>query len=1127
MNLHDLITLRQSGVRSVNVEQDLSNEDVAAGYVLTAQSRACLGRMMAEINGMAPHRAWTLTGPYGSGKSYFGLFLLNLLSTQQHGYRKALSQLQSVDLPLAEQVTRQTFLGTKRGFLPVAITGYRTTFQECLAHGLVKSLNPLSHDLRVKSVLERLEPALAGHSRSVMNWLQDLLLILTSEPHQYSGLLFVFDEMGKPLEYAASHPDQADIYLLQELAEFANRSGDTPLVFVGILHQAFERYAVLMDSTTQREWAKVQGRFEDIAFQEPPELQMRLISSAFEYTSPKLMVELISTQKEQALQASRAGWLPAMMKEDELVDLAQRTYPMHPTTFIALPHIFRRLAQNERSIFAYLASYEPCGFQEFLAQHSIPDVIRLPHLFDYLAANFQGRLYTSSRARALTETLERLNNSIRLSCLDAEILKTIGLLNWLGEVSHVQATEACIISALRTSSNSDEEIRQALSSLQKRSIIVYRRFNQAYAIWQGSDVDIEDRLQRAQEQMTTAFSLADAVQRYLPPRPLIARRHSYEKGIIRYFEVRYVDMQTLNTISLVPNPGASGSVLICLPGNHAEQERFRNWAQTELRGQSNILVGVSRRVSRLYELLHELRSLVWVNENTPELRDDPVARRELRTRISSVEGMIRHQLDQSISLNRLSESAGCTWLWQGNEVTPRLGESLSHLLSTICDELYPYSPVIKNELINRRVPSPQAAAARRNLIEAMLTHPDIPGLGIEGYPPERSMYESILKAGGLHREGDSGKWEFSAPIAGNDTSLHLLPSWQKLEEMVFPVEPVLQPLKEVYACLTAPPYGIADGVLPIFLFVFWHVHQDEMTIYREGTLLPEPQMADWEVLIRRPDLFSVSGCRVTGNRLAVVERLARGLQTEPAVMPVVRTLIRRLKQLPEYAWRTRQLPDSAIQLRTAIDQARSPERFLFFDLPLALGLAAFEESSQPSAERLEEFFQRLNTALESLMNATPRCREWARDEFLAACGLPGGNPGWELFYELADGMIHRTTHPQLLPLLKRVVESSDLQAALDSTLALIANRPLRTWTDADAERFQMQARYLGNLLKERRSEEEAERLLTPSQRLRSQQLSVEIQQYLTEHYHDSSPVIQAAIRRLMHQWDAQADLEDD
>jgi len=73
----------------------------------------------------------------------------------------------------------------------------------------------------------------------------------------------------------------------------------------------------------------------------------------------------------------------------------------------------------------------------------------------------------------------------------------------------------------------------------------------------------------------------------------------------------------------------------------------------------------------------------------------------------------------------------------------------------------------------------------------------------------------------------------------------------------------------------------------------------------------------------------------------------------------------------------------------------------------------------------------------------------------------------------------------------------------------------------------MQARYLGNLLKERRSEEEAERLLTPSQRLRSQQLSVEIQQYLTEHYHDSSPVIQAAIRRLMHQWDAQADLEDD
>ena len=77
---------------------------------------------------------------------------------------------------------------------------------------------------------------------------------------------------------------------------------------------------------------------------------------------------------------------------------------------------------------------------------------------------------------------------------------------------------------------------------------------------------------------------------------------------------------------------------------------------------------------------------------------------------------------------------------------PQAARGLSHLLSAICDDLYAGSPIVWNELINRQKLSSQGAAARRNLIEAMLTHEDQPQLGIEGFPPERSMYESLLKA---------------------------------------------------------------------------------------------------------------------------------------------------------------------------------------------------------------------------------------------------------------------------------------------------------------------------------------------------------------------------------------------
>jgi hypothetical protein len=96
----------------------------------------------------------------------------------------------------------------------------------------------------------------------------------------YRGILLIIDELGKLLEFAAMRPDAADLYLLQEIAEFANRSADTPLVVVGILHQAFERYATFVNSVTQQEWAKIQGRFEDIPFQEPPTRQLHLLARA-------------------------------------------------------------------------------------------------------------------------------------------------------------------------------------------------------------------------------------------------------------------------------------------------------------------------------------------------------------------------------------------------------------------------------------------------------------------------------------------------------------------------------------------------------------------------------------------------------------------------------------------------------------------------------------------------------------------------------------------------------------------------------------------------------------------------------------------------------------------------------
>lgn len=1104
--LASIVTVRQSGVRSINIENDLLSAPVTDGYVLTDQARQVLERMVSRMNGGFTTRAWTLTGPYGSGKSYFSLYLMNLLATLPT-HRAAHSRLQDADRMLAQRVQHVAGLEETRGFLAVPVVGRRASIDSCIKKGVLAAMEPHKH-----------EPAIGRLAKSLRNNgvpLRELLegVRNTAVTLNYNGVILVLDEMGKLLEYAASHPEAIDVYTFQEIAEFANRSGDKPFVFVGVLHQSFERYAGRLDSTTQREWSKVQGRYEDIAFQEPPIQQMMLAARSLQ-VEPGQQLPLVETViRDNAQQVKGTGWRPPTMSPDEFQALAGQAYPLHPTTMVALPYLFRRLAQNERSMFAYLSSHEPHGFQEFLRQNPVSATVRLANLFDYLTANLQGRLYATMRARLITETLERLDQaSAKLSDLERDVLKTIGLLNWLAEVSPLEASEAELVAALTTADRPPHSIQKALEALQRMSLIVFRRYNSNYAVWQGSDVDLDEQLHQAHRRLSGTFSLAEAVQTYLSPRPIVARRHSYQTGTTRYFELRYLDIHTTDQIELSPPGRAAGSVLLGLPATPTEVNHLLDWAiSPTVAERRDLVVGVARHTSRLAELVAELRALHWVKNNTPELRDDPVARRELRARLHGVESLVRNEIERTLTVGKLADETSCRWFYRGEDVSARAARGISHLLSAVCDALYSGSPIVWNELINRPALSSQGAAARRNLIEAMLAHGNQPLLGIEGFPPERSMYESLLKAGGLHRPAELERWAFTSPPP-NDP-LQLEPVWAAIDNYIFALPPEPRSVQVLFEQLAEPPYGLTEGIMPVLLCAFLQEHGDVVTLYSEGTLLPEPSVADWEVLLRRPELFAVAGSRVIGLRAEVVNRLARGLGTVPATLPVVRDLIRRLKTLADHVWRTNRLSPTTLAVRQAVEGARSPESLLFHDLPLALELEPFPESQKGRVEP-DEFFNRLNQALQELADRMPQTLNEARDELLAAFDQPLGTEGWAQFLAEAAELAPRVSNPQLLPLLHRAVNVDDDETALESVLAYVAGRPPRTWSDHDITRYQKQAVGLSELYRRERAIWLPHAALTPAQQTRSREIAAAVRGFLTSTFDDAPAVIDAALHLL-------------
>lgn len=1116
-SLAQFIHVRQSGLRSINVEQDVASTVISEGYTLTPQARSILARMLDRLSEWgAPNRAWTLTGPYGSGKSYFSIFLMNLLCARLPGHQHTISELQQNDPLLVEQIIAYAQLADTKGFLPIPITGYRATLQECLLHGFNRAIEDLPLHAALVSWHEQVQRDITkANSRQVIAHLNALNDIICSPELGYRGLLLVLDEMGKPLEHLANHPESGDVYLLQEIAEFVDHA-ENSVLFVGILHQGFERYAGNLDITTQREWAKVQGRFADIAFQEPPHQQMSLLAHAIDRT--EILGQVDKLMADYARHSLEHNWKPPLLSALEFDDLCRQAYPLHPTTLVALPHLFRRLAQNERSLFSYLGSLEPFGFQEFLHTHQPPDVVQLHHLFDYLVANYQGRLYASMRGRLITETLERLQNAPDLTPLATRLLKTIGLVNWLAEVSALQPTKQTLMAALYSPATNTVEIQAALEQLLSRSLIVFRQFNGSYVVWQGSDVDLDERMQAAQQKLQGAFKLARTVEQYLPPRPMVARGHSYRTGFMRSWQMRYIDAPDKPVISQATEPGYAGTILLCLPLTQAARDHFAAWAlDSSWESRPDCVIGVAQETGRMAQLTQELRGLHWIRENTPELRDDPVARRELRGRINAVEILIRNEIDQTLSAHRLAKGNSCRWFSQGKELTDRFGRGLSHLLSILSDELYQDSPILWNELINRRILSSQGAAARRNLIEAMWQHETEPRLGIEGYPPERSMYESVLAQSGLHRQGEDGVWGFYLPPP--DNRLKLGPVWTAVSQWIFTDKPQQRSVADLFNHLSQPPYGMTEGVLPVLLCAFMQAHQHETTLYREGSLLPSPTVADWEVLLRRPELFSVVGVRVSGPREAIVNRLSESLGVETAVLPIVRDLIRRVQTLPDFAWRTQQVSSHTLALRRAIDTAHSPETLLFHDLPVALDLPPFADKQTTEPKQIELFFERLNASLQELAQALPNAMTVARDHLLAACGFVTGEEGWEAFRREAAVLLPYINQPNLLPLLKRAAETEMSETALESVLAYIANRPPRNWSDKEVQRFPDQAEQLGTLFKDERSGYDPMSGLSPAQREEGQQIAAKLQQYMAGEFDTDMAVKLAALRTVLKELD--------
>ena len=956
--LADCIAVNGRFARSANLERDAGRSEPLHGYILTARALDVVERIARSATARPSGGAWSLTGPYGSGKSSVAL-LLDAAFGPPTTTRDLAWQLLDDASPAVGELVRQVHRRHRteeRGFHCALATADR----EPITHTILRALHaavqraygeiPSTARFRAAGILRSAladaatrDPRRTGPSPPAV---VDIARCLAAD----APLLLIIDEFGKNLEANTERSD-ADPYLLQQLAEAGQGTG-LPIFMLTLQHLSLEDHLAAADGPRRREWIKVSGRFDDIAYVESAAATRTLIRKTFQVDDHSLRKRITRWARPRA----------EAMRSLGVCDLADSNavascYPLHPLVVMVLPELCSRYGQHERTLFSFLTGADRANAASFLVNTELPARGTLPSLgldvaYDYfVGSNGLGALSSGMSSR-WTEVATRLRDVHGLSAKQSRLAKAIALLNLVSTAGTIRASSR-VLHVAETSAD-------LLAGLEKAGIVTYRDFADEYRIWQGTDVDIR-RLLDGARQRAERRSLVEILSEVHQPAPVVAARHSAEHDVLRVFARRYAEggehVQPPDAFSPY-----DGELLLVLGSDRAVPK-----AEQSTIAAKPIVAAIPNDAGPLDRVARELAAIASVLKE-PAVEADWVARRELDERWAETKAV----LEQAFNAAFRPGACRCILLDGSGERELRAGRG-SAALSEAADILYPSTPAVRNEMLNRTGLTSQGAKARRLLLEGMIEHGSEPDLGFDGYGPEVAMYRAFLERTGLHGRG--GVMTFGRP---SDESL--LPAWNTLEREFGRAKTRRINLTDVHAALRSPPVGMKAGVVPVFLTAALLAFEDEVAIYEHGTFQPllTPELS--ERMVRNPGHFEIKHFANTkGARRQVVEALAARLDARPGlrrhrvsnVLFVVSHLVSQVRRLDKYTLHTRHLSPSTLKTRDALVAAVEPDELLFRTLPAALEFDRIPAGAR-TYPKADAYADRVGVALDDLSGCLDR-----------------------------------------------------------------------------------------------------------------------------------------------------------
>ncbi|NSY68401.1 hypothetical protein G6L35_05950 [Agrobacterium tumefaciens] len=873
--------------KSINISDDIGHPERFAHYYPTSRSVPLLATVLKP-------EATMVIASYGSGKSLasgIGALAVENNPASADVLRELAGKTARVDPKVAETIEKR--IASRARGKAIILSGYvkDLPLQICTA----LNIEPLKSIRGVVAAIRKLEGI--------------------------DHIAIVWDEFGRHLEGLVRDARSRDLDAIQDLSELIVRPSGPSISLTLLLHQNVLAYAQSLNQTSRNEWRKIEGRFEQMRFVEDSKELYALIAQLVNARSAIVTALPAPLRDEAVSRAIEGHWFDEMSDADEMRLLQERAWPLSAAALQVLPRLVARVGQNERSLFSFVETFDfgsPVGMDEVYDAFS--EAIRS----DVGVGGLHRQWVEVESARNKADTaLER-------EALSAAFLLQAGI---SGERRHLK--RSVLVGALISKGAPIDEAEATLDALVKRKLLIHRKLNDEVSVWHGADVDVAARLREERIRIGGSFDLMEFLEKEHPAPFIRPTRHNVRMAVSRYLSGKYVRATDLDKFIELPFEADWGRMLFVI-ANTAEEVRLAH-AVAKDNWQRTILIVPSEPIP-VHDAALDVEALLSLKKDDKLLSEDPLVGRE----IDELLAISRRHL--TVIMHRLTTDrpSASEWWSGGARLSVNADRPAGIAVSDILDGWYPKTPKIINDQIVRTKLSRQMSTARIRVITRLMVHAGTTGLG---YAPddgsaEASVYRTVLQRTGLHVDVD-GHGAFAEPRDIADPGLSL--AWEEIRN--FFTTKGRKPLAQIMSVLSAPPLGVAAGLLPILVMAGYKAFAKAVTIHTEGQYVRDILGFDSMRMFKEPDntVFDVHSSSPPIMRylddFAYIFLYEKPGIFEEKIMFANMALEKWLSTVAEGARRSKRMPDKARSLLRSIQYAEDPALLIMETLPNLLGPA--------------------------------------------------------------------------------------------------------------------------------------------------------------------------------------------